>query len=151
MGPVGWALTARPKATATNRYAADVAVADTSPPDLGERRLARVLIGVLTVYWAVITGALLLFVPSVEAFVRGRVGDVIVPEPLAVPLLLNLVALPLAGPIATWTWIRTARAALGPDGTRQRRWIPAVAVVLLAVHAVCWVPFVTAFKQLIQD
>lgn len=142
----------------------NVALGDTIPPGIGERalrdlrsrpagrNLARGALAVLTLHWAVLTGILLLFVPGVEAFVQSRVGDVIVPESWAGPLLLNLIAFPLFMPVAVWAWIRTARAALGPDGQQQRRrWVPALAFVLFGFQTVCWIPFVVAFSVAFSD
>lgn len=141
----------------------NVALADTIPPGIGERtmrdlrsrpagrNLARGVLAVLTLHWAVITGILLLFVPPVEAFVQSRVGEVIIPESWAGPLLLNLIAFPLFMPVAAWAWIRAARVAAGPDGQQRRRWVPALALVLFGFQTVCWIPFVVAFSVAFSD
>ncbi len=136
-----------------------MALASTIPPGVGARRLralrarpvwrhiARGALGVQTLYWAATTGLLLLVAFPIELSFGGRVEGVTLSESAVWPVLLYIVGLPLALPVAAWLWIRTARAALDPDRQRWHRLVPVAAVVLFGLQLACWVPFAVTVSR----
>lgn len=87
---------------------------------------------------------LLLFAVPVEVSFGDGAG-VVLPESVVWPLVLYLIAFPLAMPVAAWVWIRAARAAIAPH--RRQHWVPALALVLFGLQTALWIPFIVVLSR----